>query len=77
MAADEEANKNIIQEINILKKLSGHPNILQFLSASFIDKDKTAHGMKEYLLVTELCGGKYVLLHHIHCGTDTFSGIEI
>ncbi|XP_034247593.1 cyclin-G-associated kinase isoform X2 [Thrips palmi] len=57
MAADEEANKNIIQEINILKRLSGHPNILQFLSASFIDKDKTAHGMKEYLLVTELCAG--------------------
>lgn len=57
MAADEEANKNIIQEINILKRLSGHPNILQFLSASFIDKDKTAHGMKEYLLVTELCVG--------------------
>lgn len=57
MAADEEANKNIIQEINILKKLSGHPNILQYLSASFIDKDKTSHGMKEYLLVTELCVG--------------------
>lgn len=57
MAADEEANKNIIQEINVLKKLSGHPNILQYLSASFIDKDKTGHGMKEYLLVTELCVG--------------------
>lgn len=59
MAADEEANKIIIQEINILKRLSGHPNIIQFLSASFIDKDKTVHGMKEYLLVTELCVGTY------------------
>ncbi|KAF4523743.1 hypothetical protein B566_EDAN013861 [Ephemera danica] len=65
MAADDEANKNIIQEINVLfeyasltiaqRKLSGHPHIIQFLAAAQIDKSKTSHGMTEYLLVTELC----------------------
>ncbi|XP_028034078.1 cyclin-G-associated kinase isoform X2 [Bombyx mandarina] len=57
MAADEQANKNIIQEISILKKLSGHPNIIKYIAASFIDKTKTSHGMGEYLLLTDLCSG--------------------
>ncbi|XP_044269812.1 cyclin-G-associated kinase [Tribolium madens] len=57
LAADEEAKNNIIQEINILKKLSGHPNIIQYLSASFIDQSQTTHGKAEFLLVTELCTG--------------------
>jgi cyclin G-associated kinase len=43
--------------MNILKKLSGHPNIIQYLSASFIDKSQTVHGQAEFLLVTELCTG--------------------
>ncbi|XP_068630844.1 cyclin-G-associated kinase isoform X2 [Battus philenor] len=57
MAADDQANKNIIQEISILKKLSGHPNIIKYIAASFIDKTKTTHGMGEYLLLTDLCSG--------------------
>ncbi|XP_047515483.1 cyclin-G-associated kinase isoform X2 [Pieris napi] len=57
MAADEQANKNIIQEISLLKKLSGHPNIIKYIAASFIDKTKTSHGMSEYLLLTDLCSG--------------------
>ncbi|XP_028159920.1 cyclin-G-associated kinase-like [Ostrinia furnacalis] len=57
MAADETANKNIIQEISILKKLSGHPNVIKYIAASFIDKSKTSHGMGEYLLLTDLCSG--------------------
>ncbi|KAJ0180054.1 hypothetical protein K1T71_004645 [Dendrolimus kikuchii] len=57
MAADEQANKNIIQEISILKKLSGHPNIIKYIAASFLDKTKTSHGMGEYLLLTDLCSG--------------------
>ncbi|XP_050668220.1 cyclin-G-associated kinase isoform X2 [Leptidea sinapis] len=57
MAADEQANKNIIQEISILKKLSGHPNVIKYIAASFIDKTKTSHGMSEYLLLTDLCSG--------------------
>ncbi|XP_074031874.1 LOW QUALITY PROTEIN: cyclin-G-associated kinase [Leptinotarsa decemlineata] len=57
LAADEEAKSNIIREINILKRISGHPNIIQYLSASFIDKSQTQHGQSEFLLVTELCPG--------------------
>ncbi|GLV44488.1 auxilin [Carabus blaptoides fortunei] len=57
LAADDEAKKNIIQEINILKHVSGHPNIILFVSASFIEKSQTCHGMAEYLLLTELCTG--------------------
>ncbi|XP_050313138.1 cyclin-G-associated kinase isoform X2 [Anthonomus grandis grandis] len=57
LAADEAAKKNIIQEINILKKISGHPNIIQFLSASFIDKSQTQHEQNEFLLITEYCPG--------------------
>ncbi|KAJ8920099.1 hypothetical protein NQ315_011754 [Exocentrus adspersus] len=57
LAADEEAKNNIMKEINILKKVSGHPNIVQYLSASFIDKSQTTHNQSEFLLVTELCPG--------------------
>lgn len=57
MAADEDANRNITQEINILKKLNGHPNIIQFLIANQVEKLKTVHGMTEYQIVTELCTG--------------------
>lgn len=57
LAADDEAKKNIMQEINILKKLAGHPNIIQYLAASFIDRNPTVGGQSEYLLVTELCTG--------------------
>jgi len=57
LAADEDTNNIIKQEINILRKLSGHPNIIQYLSAAYIDKAKSGHGCGEYLLVTELCTG--------------------
>ncbi|XP_077285727.1 cyclin-G-associated kinase [Arctopsyche grandis] len=57
MAADRDANKNIVQEISLLKKLSGHPNIIKYVGASFIDNTKTSHGMSEYLLLTDLCTG--------------------
>ena len=55
IAVDEEANKSIIQEIETLKQLSGHPNIIRYLCAQRIERE----GGKscEYLLVTELCPG--------------------
>ncbi|XP_018903296.2 cyclin-G-associated kinase isoform X2 [Bemisia tabaci] len=57
MAADEETCKKVIQEVNILKKLSGHPNLIQFMSVATIDKNSSGHGMTEFLLLTELCVG--------------------
>lgn len=54
-AVDEEANKNIVQEIETLKRLSGHPNVIQYLYAQRLEcEDRKGF---EYLLVTELCPG--------------------
>lgn len=36
--------------------MSGHPNIVKFITASFIDRTQSG-GRAEYLLVTELCKG--------------------
>ncbi|KAL0277549.1 UNVERIFIED_CONTAM: hypothetical protein PYX00_004794 [Menopon gallinae] len=55
LASDSETNNNILQEINILKKLSGHPNIIQYLAAAAIDKSEASHGKNEYLVLTEYC----------------------
>ncbi|XP_060080705.1 cyclin-G-associated kinase-like [Ylistrum balloti] len=57
LANDEEKNKAVMQEIRFLKKLSGHPNIIQFIAAASIDKSTSGHGQAEYLLLTELCSG--------------------
>ncbi|XP_076353387.1 cyclin-G-associated kinase-like isoform X2 [Tachypleus tridentatus] len=57
LAADEEVSKNILQEISILKKLSGHSNVIRFMAAAAIDKNQSDHGKSEYLLLTELCTG--------------------
>jgi cyclin G-associated kinase len=54
--SDKDECNNIIKEINIHKEVSGHVNIVQFLTASFIDRTKNS-GRAEYLLVTELCKG--------------------
>ena len=40
------------------KKLSGHPNIIQFITAASIGKDQSDHGQSEYLILTEFCPGK-------------------
>lgn len=59
LGADKEECNNIIREINTLKQVSGHPNIIRFVAASFIDRTQNAGAAKraEYLLVTELCKG--------------------
>ena len=45
--------------LNVLqKRLRGHPNIVQFYSAASLNEKDTEHGMTEYLILTELCGGK-------------------
>ena len=40
------------------KKLSGHPNIIQFISAASIGKEESDHGQSEFLILTELCTGE-------------------
>lgn len=54
--SDKDECNNIIREINIHKQVSGHPNIVKFIAASFIDQRQSS-GRAEYLLVTELCKG--------------------
>lgn len=56
-AGDEEASRSILQEVNVLKKLSGHPNVIDFIAAAAIEKGQSGHGKSEYLLLTELCPG--------------------
>ncbi|XP_011499712.1 PREDICTED: cyclin-G-associated kinase [Ceratosolen solmsi marchali] len=55
IAVDEKTKKTILQEIETLKTLTKHPNIIQFLCVQQIDRDENKGC--EYLLVTELCPG--------------------
>lgn len=57
LGSDKEACNNIIRELNIHKQLSGHPNIVKYVAASFIDHTNSAKANAEYLLVSELCKG--------------------
>ncbi|XP_008334591.1 cyclin-G-associated kinase-like isoform X2 [Cynoglossus semilaevis] len=60
LSNDEEKNKEIIQEVCFMKKLSGHPNMVQFSSAASISKDESDTGQAEFLILTELCKGQLV-----------------
>ncbi|XP_029020020.1 cyclin-G-associated kinase [Betta splendens] len=60
LSNDEEKNKEIIQEVCFMKKLSGHPNIVQFCSAASISKEESDTGQAEFLILTELCQGQLV-----------------
>uniref|UniRef100_A0AAR2IIC8 Cyclin-G-associated kinase n=1 Tax=Pygocentrus nattereri TaxID=42514 RepID=A0AAR2IIC8_PYGNA len=42
------------------KKLSGHPNVVQFCSAASISKEESDTGQAEFLILTELCKGQLV-----------------
>lgn len=58
LGADKEECNNIIREINTLKQVSGHPNIVKFVAALFIDRTQSVNAKRaEYLLLTELCKG--------------------
>ncbi|KAL5021014.1 hypothetical protein ScPMuIL_000169 [Solemya velum] len=60
LANDEEKNNAVMQEIRFLKKLSGHPNVIQFIAAASIGQEDSGHGQSEYLLLTELCTGQLI-----------------
>ncbi|KTG34841.1 hypothetical protein cypCar_00015273 [Cyprinus carpio] len=61
LSNEEEKNKTIIQEICFMKKLSGHPNIVQFCSAASISKEESDTGQAEFLILTELCKDETVV----------------
>uniref|UniRef100_A0A8C5ASU2 Cyclin G associated kinase n=1 Tax=Gadus morhua TaxID=8049 RepID=A0A8C5ASU2_GADMO len=60
LSNEEEKNKDIIQEVCFMKKLSGHPNVVQFCSAASISKEESDTGQAEFLILTELCKGQLV-----------------
>ncbi|KAF6038325.1 GAK [Bugula neritina] len=64
LASDEEKDKAIVLEIRFLKRLSGHPNILEFVAAASIGRNESGHGQTEYLLLTELCPSSLVELYN-------------
>ncbi|XP_057402868.1 cyclin-G-associated kinase isoform X1 [Balaenoptera acutorostrata] len=45
---------------HLQKKLSGHPNIVQFCSAASIGREESDTGQAEFLLLMELCRGQLV-----------------
>lgn len=57
LGADKQACNSILKELNIHKQVSGHPNIVKFIAASFIDNTSSPQANGEYLLVSELCKG--------------------
>ncbi|KAK7100826.1 cyclin-G-associated kinase-like [Littorina saxatilis] len=57
LANDEETSTSVMDEIKYLKKLSGHPHIVEFITAASISKEQSDHGQAEFLLLTELCSG--------------------
>lgn len=59
LGADKQACNNIIREINLHKQVSGHPNIIKYIAATYIDRTGSAQGNAEYLLVSELCKGSH------------------
>lgn len=74
LGSDKQACNNIIRELNIHKQVSGHPNIVKYVAASFIDRT-AAKGNAEYLLVSELCKGLYRILV-TSCEMDKNNEIE-
>ncbi|XP_018398325.1 PREDICTED: cyclin-G-associated kinase isoform X1 [Cyphomyrmex costatus] len=75
IAADEDANRVIIQEIDTLKRLSNHPNIIQFLYAQRLERDERKG--YEYLVVTELCPGGTIadILRNVSVNTLTLAQV--
>ncbi|XP_077262396.1 cyclin-G-associated kinase isoform X2 [Temnothorax americanus] len=75
IAADEDANRAIIQEIETLKRLSNHPNIIQFLYAQRLEREERKG--YEYLVVTELCPGGTVadILRSVSANTLTLAQV--
>ncbi|CAH8461723.1 unnamed protein product [Dicrocoelium dendriticum] len=57
LSHDKDTSNLIMQEIALLKRLSGHPNIMRFYHAASVCKEKVKGVSAEFLIVTELCRG--------------------
>uniref|UniRef100_H2ZA87 Protein kinase domain-containing protein n=1 Tax=Ciona savignyi TaxID=51511 RepID=H2ZA87_CIOSA len=57
LSQEASKKKEIIREIQFLKRLSGHPNIIQYISAATISKEESGQAHDEFLLCTEFCEG--------------------
>nr|CAB3248083.1 cyclin-G-associated kinase [Phallusia mammillata] len=68
LSHEESKSKEIIREIQFLKRLSGHPNIVRFVSAASISKEESGQNQDEYLLCTELCAGGQLVDVMRRCG---------
>eukprot|EP00117_Sycon_ciliatum_P029385 scpid20330/ scgid23411/ Cyclin-G-associated kinase len=53
--ASGETEKVVKREISTLKLVSGHPNIVEFVTAAAIPAKNTKHGNTEFLIIQELC----------------------
>ena len=75
IAVDEESRQTILQEIETLKALNNHPNIVQFLCVHQANRE--GNKGTEYLLVTELCPGGTVadLLRNVSANSLSVSQI--
>ena len=62
LSNDKAKSKEIMQEIKFLKSLSGHPNIIKFISAASVSAAESGHGRDEYLVCTEYCHGESSIL---------------
>uniref|UniRef100_A0A8C4R792 Protein kinase domain-containing protein n=1 Tax=Eptatretus burgeri TaxID=7764 RepID=A0A8C4R792_EPTBU len=60
LSDDEEKSKTIMQEVCLMRRLSGHANIVQFVSAASVGKEESDTGKAEFLILTELCQGQLV-----------------
>ncbi|KRZ08388.1 Cyclin-G-associated kinase [Trichinella pseudospiralis] len=73
-AGDKESYKTINREICILKSVSGHENIIQFVAAASENSQVTRR--YEFLILTELCTGG-PLLNHLRDRQKPFEMCEI
>ncbi|XP_062509275.1 cyclin-G-associated kinase-like isoform X2 [Corticium candelabrum] len=55
--ADGDHVEEVKREIAFLKRLSGHPNIIEFVSAASANGEQPGRGANEFLILTELCKG--------------------
>ena len=56
---DGEKNQAILQEIRLMKRLSGHANIIKFITAASKIPERAMPGQIEFLVCMELCPGEF------------------